>query len=145
MTGFARALWSLRSCARRPALLGPRFAGSYRRRTEHVPRIRSGALDLRGSLSKEVIRRVINRHIQEIRFCYEQQLISRPDLQGRVAVKFVISPSGAVANAVVQQSDIGSAKVDSCIAAAVGRMDFPAPEGGGLVLVTYPFVLSQTE
>ncbi len=117
--------------------------GSYRRRAERVPRIRTGTVDLQGSLSKETIRRVINRHINEIRFCYESQLITRPDLQGRVSIKFVISPTGTVAKAIVAQSDVGSSKVDSCIAGAVGRMDFPAPAGGGLVLVTYPFLLSQ--
>lgn len=123
---------------------GMQAAGGYHERTARVPRIRTGTPELHGALSKEIIRRVINRHINEIRFCYEQQLISQPDLQGRVSVKFVISPSGAVSTAVVEQSDLGSAKVDSCIASAVRRMDFPAPEGGGLVLVSYPFLLSQT-
>jgi hypothetical protein len=117
--------------------------GSYRRRSERVPRIRQGVPDLHGSLSKELIRREIGRHINEVRFCYESQLISQPDLQGRVAIKFIIAPTGAVMNAVVDQTDVGSPKVESCIAAAVRRMSFPAPEGGGLVIVTYPFLLSQ--
>jgi hypothetical protein len=118
--------------------------GSYRRRAERVPRIRQGVPDLHGALSKEIIRREIGRHINEVRFCYESQLISQPDLQGRVAIKFIISPTGAVMNAAVDQTDVGSLKVESCIAAAVRRMTFPAPEGGGLVVVTYPFLLSQT-
>jgi hypothetical protein len=120
--------------------------GSYRRRTERIPRIRTGQPDLHGSLSKEIIRRTIGRHINEIRFCYESQLVSRPDLQGRVAIKFVIAPTGAVVTATVDHdhSDVGNLKVESCIAEAVRRMDFPAPEGGGIVIVTYPFLLSQT-
>ena len=75
---------------------------------------------------------------------YESQLNARPDLQGRVAIKFVISPTGSVMNAVVAQSDVGSDRVEKCIADTVRRIDFPAPEGGGLVIVTYPFLLSQT-
>jgi hypothetical protein len=118
--------------------------GTYRRRAERIPRIRTGQPDLHGALSKEIIRRTIGRHINEIRFCYEQQLIARPDLQGRVAIKFVIAPTGAVMKAAVDQSDVGSQKVESCIADAVRRMNFPAPEGGGIVIVTYPFLLSQT-
>jgi TonB family protein len=118
--------------------------GSFRRRTERMPRIRSGQPDLHGSLSKEIIRRTIGRHINEIRFCYESQLITRPDLQGRVAINFVITPTGTVMKAGVVQSDLGDSKVESCIAAAVRRMDFPAPENGGMVIVTYPFLLSQT-
>lgn len=119
-------------------------AGKLRSREARVPRIRVGQPDLRGSLSKETIRRVINRHIAEVRYCYESQLNSRPDLQGRVAIKFVISPTGAVMNADVASSDVGSDRVDKCIADTLRRIDFPAPEGGGLVFVTYPFVLSQT-
>ncbi len=120
-----------------------RGAGGFRGRSAKVPRIRSGKADVRGSLSKEVIRRIIGRHINEIRFCYEQELNSRPDLQGRVAVKFIISPTGAVQTAAVAQSDLGNAKAEQCIAAAVRRWTFPSPEGGGIVVVTYPFVLEQ--
>jgi TonB family protein len=119
-------------------------AGGFHGRSAKVPRIRSGQADVHGSLSKEVIRRVIGRHINEVRFCYEQELNARPDLQGRVAVKFIISPTGAVQTAAVDKSDMGNAKVEQCIAQSVRRWTFPAPEGGGIVVVTYPFVLQQT-
>jgi hypothetical protein len=121
-----------------------RGAGGFRGREARVPRIRSGKADVRGSLSKEVIRRIIHRHINEVRFCYEQELNSRPDLQGRVAVKFIISPTGAVQTAAVSASTLGSAKAEQCIACAVRRWTFPSPEGGGIVVVNYPFVLAQT-
>ena len=121
-----------------------RGAGGFHGRDAKVPRIRSGKADVRGSLSKEVIRRIINRHINEVRFCYEQELNQRPDLQGRVAIQFIISPTGAVQTAAVQSSDLGNQKVEQCIASAVRRWSFPSPEGGGIVVVTYPFVLQQT-
>jgi hypothetical protein len=120
-----------------------RGAGNFRGRDAKVPRIRTGTADVRGSLSKEVIRRIIRRHINEVRFCYEQELNQRPDLQGRVAVKFIISPTGAVQNAMVASSDMGNPRVEGCIANSVKRWTFPAPEGGGIVVVTYPFVLQQ--
>jgi TonB family protein len=118
-----------------------RGAGGFRGRDAKVPRIRSGNADVRGSLSKEVIRRVIQRHINEVRFCYEQELNQRPDLSGRVQVKFIISPSGAVQASNVENSTLGSARADQCIAQAVRRWTFPAPDGGGIVVVSYPFVL----
>ena len=121
-----------------------RGAGGFSGRSARVPRIRTGNADVRGSLSKEVIRRVIQRHINEVRFCYEQQLNQRPDLEGRVSVQFVISPTGAVQMAAVSQSDMGSPPVETCIAGAVQRWSFPAPEGGGIVVVNYPFVLQAT-
>jgi hypothetical protein len=98
-------------------------------------------VDTHGSLSKEIIRRVIGRHVNEIRFCYEQQLIAHPDLQGRVSAKFIIAPTGAVQTAAVTQSDLGNPAAEQCIAKALARWIFPAPEGGGVVIVTYPFVL----
>jgi TonB family protein len=118
-----------------------RGAGGFRGRDAKVPQIRSGNADVRGSLSKEVIRRVIQRHINEVRFCYEQELNQRPDLAGRVSVKFIISPSGAVQAANVENSSLGAARAEQCIAQAVRRWTFPAPDGGGIVIVSYPFVL----
>jgi TonB family protein len=118
-----------------------RGAGGFSGRSARVPRIRQGAADVRGSLSKEVIRRVIRRHINEVRFCYEQELNSRPDLGGRVTVSFIISSSGAVQSSTVANSSLGNQRVESCIATAVRRWAFPAPEGGGIVVVNYPFML----
>jgi len=119
-----------------------RGAGGLRGRNARVPRIRTGNADVRGSLSREVIRRVIRRHINEVRFCYEQELNARPDLEGRVLVSFIISPTGAVQSATVGNSTINNARVESCIVTAVRRWTFPAPDGGGVVGVNYPFVLS---
>jgi TonB family protein len=122
-----------------------RGAGGLRGREARVPRIRSGTADVRGSLSREVIRRVIQRHINEVRFCYEQELNSRPDLEGRVMVSFIIASTGAVQSASVGNSTINNARVEGCIVQAVQRWTFPAPDGGGVVGVNYPFVLSASE
>jgi hypothetical protein len=61
-----------------------------------------------------------------------------------VAIQFIISPTGAVQTAAVNSSDLGNGKVEQCIVSAVRRWTFPSPEGGGIVVVTYPFVLQQT-
>ncbi len=119
-----------------------RGAGGFSGRSARVPQIRSGAADVRGSLSKEVIRRVIRRHINEVRFCYEQELNARPDLEGRVTVSFIISPTGAVQSSAVAASTLGNQRVEGCIAGAVRRWGFPQPEGGGIVVVNYPFMLT---
>lgn len=120
---------------------GASVAGLAGRQTR-VPRIRSPEAAITGSLSKETVRRTIGLHIPEVRHCYTQALTSRPELQGRVVVQFVISPSGAVTKAVVKESSLDDPKTAQCIADVVNRIDFPAPQGG-LVIVSYPFVLSQ--
>lgn len=109
-----------------------------------VPRITRGTVEARGSLSREVIQRVVRRHHNEVRFCYQQALSSRPDLGGRVTTRFIISSTGAVQTALVASSTLGHSQTEQCIASAVQRWAFPAPDGGGIVSVTYPFVLQQT-
>lgn len=133
-----------------PGTGGPGGAGGYGGRagrlgdrTARVPAQPASAVQVAGGLSKEAIRRTIHRNLSQVRFCYEESLQAKPDLQGRVAVRFIIGPSGAVQAAAIASDDVGDARVAACIAGAVGRWLFPAPEGSGIVSVTYPFVLQQ--
>lgn len=97
----------------------------------------------RGSLDKDVIRRVVRGQIGAIRECYNRGLASDRTLTGRVVVQFTIGGTGAVYSAVVQESTLPAHgdPVAQCIVVAAGKWVFPAPEGGGNVIVTYPFVL----
>jgi TonB family protein len=98
-----------------------------------------------GSLDKELIRQVIRRNIQQIRYCYEKELQVKPDLAGKVSVRFVIAPSGDVQGAkVVDGSTLNEANLSECITVRVRSWKFPAPKGGGNVIVTYPFVFKQS-
>jgi hypothetical protein len=102
------------------------------------PQIAQGA---HGTMDKEMIRLVIRSHLDEIRACYERKLLTIPTLQGRVMVQFVIDGNGTVAATTVQSSTFNEAEVDSCITGAVRGWHFPQPCGGGIVIVSYPFVL----
>ncbi|KFE67091.1 adventurous gliding motility protein GltG [Hyalangium minutum] len=93
-----------------------------------------------GSLDKELIRQVIQRNRGQIRFCYESQLTKYPKLNGKVAVKFVINAEGAVVSSSVAQSTAGNAELETCVAGRVRTWMFPKPKGGGVVVVTYPFI-----
>ncbi|MFO8071165.1 MAG: AgmX/PglI C-terminal domain-containing protein [Polyangia bacterium] len=92
-----------------------------------------------GTLSKKTIRRIVHRHMNEVKFCYQRALASRPELEGRIAVKFVISGKGTVQAAAVSRSTVGNAAMESCVVNAARRWTFPQPEDGGVVIVTYPF------
>jgi len=109
-----------------------------------APVVRNGAPTVQGSLDRDVIRRVIRRHINEVRFCYEQQLAQDPQLSGRVAVRFTISATGQVTAAQITSTTLQNANVEQCITRAVRRWRFPAPRGGGVVVVTYPFILQSS-
>jgi TonB family protein len=119
---------------------------SHPRRAARVPKgLRIGAVETAGSLSKEVIRRVIQRHLNEVRFCYEQGLNQQPELAGRVAIRFMVNPAGAVQQAQVASSELNHPATEACIASAVRRWTFPAPDGGGYVTVSYPFLFDRPQ
>jgi outer membrane biosynthesis protein TonB len=100
-----------------------------------------GALRVRGGLRKEIVRRIVRRHVNELKFCYEKERLKNPALAGRVDIQFGISKEGAVMASIVTRSTTNDATVDGCIAQAVRRWEFPKPQGGGVVVVSYPFVL----
>lgn len=105
------------------------------------PTVRTVAAHVMGGLSQEAIRRVVHRHLPEVRFCYEQGLQQNPSLEGRVTVSWIIDPSGRVQTSSVASSSLSNGAVESCIATAVRRWTFPTPENHGTVGVNYPFVL----
>jgi hypothetical protein len=76
-----------------------------------------------------------------VKLCYEKAMVRLSDLAGRVMVQLVITPSGAVNYAHLQDSTVADQLVEDCITAAAKRWQFPKPDGGGIVIVSYPFVL----
>ncbi len=119
-----------------------RGAGFSNRGRRPPPKPRIGKSTIKGALDKDVIRRVVRAHINEVRNCYNQGLARDPNLQGRVAIQFQIGGSGKVPMAVVQKSSVKDERVGNCIAKSVRRWKFPRPRDGGMVLVTYPFLLN---
>jgi TonB family protein len=119
-----------------------RGAGGLGGRRAKAPDVIPGQANVRGSLDKEIIRRIIRRHINEVKYCYEQELTRKADLGGRVSVQFTIAATGQVVASVLQNSTMGNARVENCVVQAVRRWEFPKPLGGGIVIVTYPFAFT---
>jgi TonB family protein len=101
-------------------------------------------VDVQGSVDKELIRQVIHRNRQQIRYCYEAQLTRFPKLEGKVAVTFVIGPEGTVQQARTASSTVSNPELESCLVARFKSWQFPKPKGGGIAQVTYPVVLTQS-
>jgi TonB family protein len=116
-----------------------RGAGGLGGRRARAPDVIPGQANVRGSLDKEIIRRIIRRHINEVKYCYETELTKKADLSGRVSVQFTIAATGAVITSVLQSSTMGNIRVENCVVQAVRRWEFPKPLGGGIVIVSYPF------
>ena len=110
-------------------------------RGARVPRVRQAKAEVKGAIDKDIIRRIVRSHINEVTHCYNQGLVKDPNLKGRVSIQFTIGPTGNVPVAVVQETSVKDGNVGQCIAKAVKRWKFPKPDGGGNVVVTYPFML----
>jgi Ca-activated chloride channel homolog len=107
------------------------------------PRVEMGSVTVRGSLDKEIIRRVIRQHLKEVRTCYKMALAKAPGLSGRVVIRFIFSATtGLVLESKVVSSTVSNVDLEQCIAQAVRRWQFPKIVGGGIVTVVYPFVLT---
>ena len=111
-----------------------------RGRRSRAPLVAAGKVAVQGALSRTIIRRVIRRHLNEVRFCYQKQLGSKPGLAGKLVLRFTIGPKGRVVSSRVARSTINSKPLATCVTRAVRRWLFPAPVGGGIVVVKYPFV-----
>lgn len=97
-----------------------------------------------GGLSREQIRLVVSRNRGQVRHCYEAALQQRPDLGGRVSVRWTIHPEGRVLSAeVATGTDLHSSEVEQCVVRAVQRWQFPSSQGP--TAVTYPFVFQSAD
>jgi hypothetical protein len=106
--------------------------------TSSVPQVRIGVgTSVSGHLPGEVIQRIVRQNYGRFRMCYEQGLSRNPNLEGRVAVRFVIGRDGSVSNVGNGGSDLPDSGVVSCVMGAYYGLSFPAPEDG-IVTVTYP-------
>jgi len=118
--------------------------GTLGKKTSSDVAISSGNPIVEGSMDKELIRRVIHEHRNQVRYCYESELQRHPGLNGKVTVKFVIGPAGQVQKSGIDSSSLGSPPVENCIVARVYQWQFPKPKGGGIVQVSYPFLLKES-
>lgn len=125
-----------------PLASGPNSGGTLVVESPNEPGAGPAGGGTRGRLEKEVIRRVIRANMQAVLLCYESALVGDPTLEGRVTIRFIIGTDGAVDNALVQDSELDAPRVEACVTTAIRQMRFPAPEGGGIVIVNYPFMFT---
>lgn len=100
------------------------------------------APEAEGHLDKEAIQTAIRAVKPAIAECYEKALAHDPDLSGTVTVDFTIEAvdgGGGVTAGEVRQTDMNAPFFEACVLKGVVDVPFPAPEGGGVVKVSYPF------
>lgn len=104
-----------------------------------------GQAVIMGALDRAVIDAYIRRNLAKIRWCYEKELNKDPKIFGKIVINFIISKDGAVSSSKVNRTTMGNENVESCVADQIKKIRFPAPKGGGIVIVNYPFVFKNSE
>jgi TonB family protein len=118
------------------------ISGPERGRARYPRRVRSPDVILRtpvvrGAIDKELIRRILRRHINEMRFCYEKELTNFPSLRAHLLLAFTVGADGQV-TAADSRGAAGAPRVASCVVAAVRRWEFPRPKDGNAADVGVP-------
>jgi outer membrane biosynthesis protein TonB len=95
---------------------------------------------IEGGLDRDVIAEVIRRNLGQIRYCYERQLSSNPDLYGKLLVRFTIDARGSLIEPKIDSTTLKSSLVEGCVLRRMAGWQFPLPKGGTQVRVSYPFL-----
>jgi TonB family protein len=107
--------------------------------------IMSSEAVVEGSLDGELIRKVIQRNLAQVKYCYQLALQANPKLAGRIVVRFTIGANGSVRKAEIVGGTLREAVFEQCLLTRVRSWLFPSPKGGAEVVVTYPFVFKLAE
>ncbi|MFZ5439897.1 MAG: AgmX/PglI C-terminal domain-containing protein [Myxococcota bacterium] len=91
---------------------------------------------------RATVGRVVQGHRDALQYCYEAVLKAEPNLAGRVEVSFVVSASGAVTLAELEEDSIRRPFMSQCILEQVRAWRFPTSSDGEERRVAYPFVFS---
>ncbi|MBN2695282.1 FHA domain-containing protein [bacterium] len=100
---------------------------------------RSGPDRIVGSLTESQIKSVVNKNISQIRYCYEHELMRKPELSGSITVKWKINPQGEVILVNIEGGTLKDSAVQKCIINKIKKWSFPEPVGGGSAIVIFPF------
>jgi outer membrane biosynthesis protein TonB len=92
-----------------------------------------------GGLDKPAVREVVRAHIDDVRECYNAELIEDDTVGGHVIVSFVVQPDGSASEVVVPESTMPE-RFDACVTTIVAAWTFPAADAE--TRVSYPFNLS---
>jgi hypothetical protein len=100
-------------------------------------------------LDKQYIQEaIVDGLVPVVRECYESELEDDPELGGKVVLQFEILASeehGGMVDLVSidgEQSTLQNQAVHDCMRESMYAVEFPAPDQGGKVAVTYPFVFA---
>lgn len=103
----------------------------------------SGELGLPGRCDREDIGTSVAEHEGLVRSCYESGLARGAKREAKITVTFRVTLSGRTRRVKVVEDTVGDAEVARCVAGAIRKIKFPAPEGVECG-IKFPFRYSTT-
>ncbi len=76
-----------------------------------------------GGRSQDAVAAIVARHTAAIQSCYQSEVRRTADLQGKIVVRFVITPQGTVESATVVSSTLNNPRVEKCVLSRILRWD----------------------
>ena len=92
-----------------------------------------------GFCAKGNISKVVKARMGAIKFCYEKELQTYPDLQGKVTMKWTIEEDGSISSVGVDSDTLKNKRVIKCMRHTVKKLRFDKPQGG-ICVIRWPFV-----
>ena len=96
-----------------------------------------------GALTDDAVARVVRRHQDDIRACYDIGLARVHGLTGTVRLDFAIEASGATTGATIRDSTLANDDVERCLVDIASRWRFPSAQARRVV--SYPLAFAPEE
>jgi hypothetical protein len=145
----ARLIWSDEGLLESPLLqdddLRQRILVRRIQKVDAPPRTPEETTVGEGTLDKAAIAGAIRSKLKVVQACFERALAKNPQLEGKMVLEIVIGATGAVTRVTEVEEQFPDQQVVTCVSKEVERLKFPAPEGGGIVTVRYPFVFKAAQ
>ncbi|MFO8070346.1 MAG: AgmX/PglI C-terminal domain-containing protein [Polyangia bacterium] len=82
-------------------------------------------LTARGPLGREIVRRIVARRLNELRYCQRRERARGRPTKGKIAISFTIEPDGSADSVETTGSTTTNTNLEACVEQAPTRWRFP--------------------
>lgn len=99
----------------------------------------------RAEFDREAFRQVVRKELSDVKKCYETELITKPDLEGKVVLVMEIDDKGLIRKATAdsEKTTLKDEKVLNCIFEESKTWKAPPADKGVIAIISYPFLFAK--
>ncbi|MEC7985099.1 MAG: DUF2330 domain-containing protein [Myxococcota bacterium] len=106
---------------------------------------RAGAVTLQNltvgsGMEASLVQKVLQKNINQIRYCYHRVLRTNPNIAGKASFQFFIAKDGRVSTSTLKSSTVGNQEIEQCLVKRFQRYRFPVPKNKKPVEVNLSFL-----